>query len=150
MVAGPGLAGWIRAARAPRQGSATVAVDRLVDLVLGAVEQTVVVALVGGAAWVAAAGGDGETVPVERRDLVVGVDLEGVVEAVDPATLGPPTVTGLWNYRVSFMVPEGTEVRAGQPVLGFDAQELEELERAVRRLPLPVRTWRPDDPALPR
>ncbi len=32
----------------------------------------------------------------------------------------------------------------------FDALELEELERAVRRLPLPVRTWRPDDPALPR
>lgn len=32
----------------------------------------------------------------------------------------------------------------------FEAAELEGIERAVRRLPLPVRTWRPDDPALPR
>ncbi|MDU0347498.1 fused MFS/spermidine synthase [Actinomyces sp. MRS3W] len=28
--------------------------------------------------------------------------------------------------------------------------EADEVERAVRRLPLPVRTWRADDPALPR
>lgn len=28
--------------------------------------------------------------------------------------------------------------------------ESEEIERAARRLPLPVRTWRADDPALPR
>ncbi|TFH54216.1 spermidine synthase [Actinomyces viscosus] len=32
----------------------------------------------------------------------------------------------------------------------FTAPELEEVERAVRRLPLPVRTWQADDPALPR
>lgn len=28
--------------------------------------------------------------------------------------------------------------------------QLDELERAVRRLPLPVRTWQPQDPALPQ
>ena len=32
----------------------------------------------------------------------------------------------------------------------FTAGELEEVERAVRRLPLPVRTWSPDDAAVPR
>ncbi|CAM2731167.1 spermidine synthase [Actinomyces slackii] len=32
----------------------------------------------------------------------------------------------------------------------FSAAELEEMERAVRRLPLPVRLWDPQDPALPR
>ena len=32
----------------------------------------------------------------------------------------------------------------------FTADELEEAERAVRRLPLPVRTWSLDDAALPR
>ena len=31
----------------------------------------------------------------------------------------------------------------------FTAGELEEIERAVRRLPLPVRTWSPDDAAVP-
>ncbi|WP_243858909.1 fused MFS/spermidine synthase [Actinomyces sp. ZJ308] len=32
----------------------------------------------------------------------------------------------------------------------FTGPELEEIERAVRRLPLPVRTWPADDAALPR
>ena len=32
----------------------------------------------------------------------------------------------------------------------FTVGELEEVERAVRRLPLPVRTWSLDDAALPR
>ncbi len=32
----------------------------------------------------------------------------------------------------------------------FTAGEHEEIERAVRRLPLPVRTWSPDDAAVPR
>lgn len=32
----------------------------------------------------------------------------------------------------------------------FAAGELEKVERAVRRLPLPVRTWSPDDAAVPR
>ena len=32
----------------------------------------------------------------------------------------------------------------------FTAGELEEVERAVRRLPLPVRTWSLDDAAVPR
>ncbi len=43
----------------------------------------------------------------------------------------------------------GNLVVAARPE-SFAAEELEEIERAVRRLPLPVRTWRPDDPALPR
>lgn len=32
----------------------------------------------------------------------------------------------------------------------WSAQEREQIERAVRRLPLPVRTWQQEDPALPR
>ncbi|PHP52251.1 spermidine synthase [Actinomyces ruminis] len=32
----------------------------------------------------------------------------------------------------------------------FTPSELDVVERAVRRLPLPVRTWLPDDPTLPR
>ena len=36
-------------------------------------------------------------------------------------------------------------VARGDP---FTAREAEAIERAVRRLPLPVRTWRADDPAL--
>lgn len=69
--------------------------------------------------------GDGATVTLTRGDLAISAEVEGVVEAVDPATLGPPAVPGIWNYRISFLAPEGAEVREGEPVLAFDAEELQ-------------------------
>jgi len=66
------------------------------------------------------------TAVVERGDLTVSVDLEGSVEAVDPATLTPPSVPGIWNYRIAFMAPEGTVVKEGAPVLSFDTEELDQ------------------------
>lgn len=65
------------------------------------------------------------TVVVERGDLAVSVDVEGQVEAVDPVTLTPPSVPGIWNYRISFMAPEGSVVEEGDRVLAFDTEELE-------------------------
>jgi multidrug efflux pump subunit AcrA (membrane-fusion protein) len=65
------------------------------------------------------------TATVERGDLVISVDVEGTVEALDPVTLGPPSISGVWNYRIAFMVPEGAEVREGQRVLAFDTEELD-------------------------
>jgi len=76
-------------------------------------------------------------VRVERRDLVIGVDVEGELRAVDSAELGPPQLVRVWDYTVSFMAPEGSEVREGDPVLGFDTtllrQRLQE-QIAVRDL----------------
>jgi len=68
---------------------------------------------------------DAATSVIERGDLPITAALEGVVEAVDPASLGPPAVPGLWNYRISFLAPEGTAVHEGDPVLAFDAEELD-------------------------
>ena len=31
----------------------------------------------------------------------------------------------MWDYRISFLAPEGQEVALGTPVLGFDATEPE-------------------------
>jgi HlyD family secretion protein len=31
----------------------------------------------------------------------------------------------VWDYKIAFMAPEGMQVRAGEPVLGFDTSELE-------------------------
>lgn len=71
------------------------------------------------------ASGDGTWGTVERGDLVLGVAVEGELEARDGAFLGPPTITQQYNFRIAFMAPEGQEVRRGQPVLGFDTTELE-------------------------
>ena len=63
---------------------------------------------------------------VERRDLVVAVDVEGELRAVDSEQLGPPQIKNTWNFTIVWMAPEGSEVTAGQPVLRFDTSQLEQ------------------------
>ncbi len=82
--------------------------------------------------WRILAAGDaaGPTVRVERRDLVLGVEVSGTLQAVESSQLGPPQVPNMWSFKISMMAPEGDEVAAGTPVLGFDTSELvQQLER---------------------
>lgn len=58
-------------------------------------------------------------------DVVLGVAIEGSLQSRNSSFLGPPGVVGLWDYKISFMAPEGQEVEEGTPVLGFDVTELE-------------------------
>lgn len=81
--------------------------------------------------WRVVTGGD-ELVRAARRDLVLTVDITGALEAVDPVALGPPQVADTWSYKISFMAPEGSSVKAGQPVLAFDDSELQ--QRLQQRL----------------
>jgi HlyD family secretion protein len=67
----------------------------------------------------------GEVVEVTREDLVLSVEIEGTLRAVDSYPLGPPGLRDVWNYRISFLAPEGEDVAAGTPVVSFDASELE-------------------------
>lgn len=89
------------------------------------------------AVWlIAAAGGpEPEWLAVERGPLVLGAEVTGALRAVHSDLLGPPLVSGQWNYKLAFLVPEGTRVEPGQPVMRFDTSELErqQLEKAAAR-----------------
>ncbi|MEE8525916.1 MAG: HlyD family efflux transporter periplasmic adaptor subunit, partial [Thermoanaerobaculia bacterium] len=63
---------------------------------------------------------------VERRDLVIGIELEGELASIESADIGPPQIRNAGNFKISMMIPEGTEVGEGQPVLGFDATRLQQ------------------------
>ena len=95
---------------------------------IGLAGLAVVVVSVAGFTW-ASVGGE-EVALVVRRDLVETVDVSGKLESVRSLAYGPPNVRYLWNFTVVFMAPEGSEVTLGDPVLGFDATELE--QRLVR------------------
>ena len=69
-------------------------------------------------------GARGGWLRVEERDLVLGIPAEGELRAVDSALIGPPQLRRVWNFQISMIAPEGSEVVAGQPVLGFDTTEL--------------------------
>jgi HlyD family secretion protein len=69
---------------------------------------------------------------VERRDLVLGIELEGELASIESADIGPPQISDVWDFKISMMIPEGTEVEEGQPVLGFDTTRLQqELQQKV-------------------
>jgi len=82
-----------------------------------------------GLVWLALGSGFGfgtrkTWLPIEHRDLVLGIATEGELRAIDSALIGPPQLHRMWNFRISMIAPEGSEVQAGQPVLGFDTTEL--------------------------
>lgn len=60
----------------------------------------------------------------ERKDLVLSVGLKGELAALDAEALGPVRLPEVWDYRIAFLAPEGSEVKKGQPVLGFDTTQL--------------------------
>jgi multidrug efflux pump subunit AcrA (membrane-fusion protein) len=66
----------------------------------------------------------GGWVEVRREDLVIGVPVSGTLSSTQAVSIGPPQIEQIWDYKISFMAPEGAPVKAGQPVLGFDSSEL--------------------------
>lgn len=51
--------------------------------------------------------------------------LEGEIIAQRSAALAPPPIEGFWNYSITFLAPDGSAVKQGQPVLGFDGNQLQ-------------------------
>ena len=91
-----------------------------------------VLAVLAASAWgLAGSLGSEPWARVERRDLVIGVEVEGELKSIESAELGPPQVPDLWDYKISMMVPEGTEAEEGQPVLGFDTTRLQQQQQQM-------------------
>lgn len=69
---------------------------------------------------------------LERRDLVISVPVEGELKAVHSFTLSPPQIEDMWQFKISFLATEGTEVAEGDRVAKFDDTELQQrLRRTV-------------------
>ncbi len=87
-----------------------------------------IVAVLLGAGWTRnklAADRQGDWVRVTRGDLITGIDVTGTLSAVDSGSFGPPQVNDVWEYKISMVAAEGSDVKAGQPVLGFDTMDLQ-------------------------
>ncbi len=63
-------------------------------------------------------------VQVQRGELVLGVAVTGELEAVNSESLGPPLVSGIGEFKIARMAPEGETLEKGQPALAFDTSEL--------------------------
>lgn len=72
-----------------------------------------------------AADRQGEWVRTTRGDLVTGVEVTGTLAAIETDSLGPPQLPDVWDFKISMMAPEGSDVQKGRPILSFDTTELQ-------------------------
>ncbi len=72
-----------------------------------------------------AADRQGEWVAINRGDLVTGIEVTGTLAAVESDLLGPPQIPDVWDFKISMMAPEGSDVKRGEPVVAFDTTELQ-------------------------
>ena len=63
-------------------------------------------------------------ITARRADLVLTVDVEGELAAVRTTDIGAPPVAEV-EFKIAMLAPEGSAVKAGQPVLGFDTETLQ-------------------------
>lgn len=72
-----------------------------------------------------AADRQGEWVAAKRGDLVTGFEVTGTLVSMSSESLGPPPLPDVWDFKISRLAREGTEVKQGEPVLAFDTTELQ-------------------------
>src|SRR2546422_8168263 len=63
---------------------------------------------------------------VTREDFRSVITATGALEAAVSNQLGPPSIPDFWSYNLTFMIPEGTIVKAGTPVMKFDSTQIED------------------------
>jgi len=67
---------------------------------------------------------------VRRGDLVLSVEVEGMLNAVEASRISPPAIRDVWEFKITSLAPEGQEVEQGAPLVAFDANDLRQrLER---------------------
>lgn len=71
-------------------------------------------------------GPDPTIVSVERGDLVLEVNGSGTLQSARSTTVTPPRVSRVWEYRISYLAPEGKPIEKGTRLLAFDPKEQRE------------------------
>jgi HlyD family secretion protein len=72
-----------------------------------------------------AADRQGQWVRATRGDLVTGIEVTGTLASEASQPLGPPPLNDVWEFKISFLGPEGMDVKQGMPVLRFDTTTLQ-------------------------
>jgi multidrug efflux pump subunit AcrA (membrane-fusion protein) len=75
---------------------------------------------------------DPELVEVKRGDLVLEIDATGDLDAADSARIQPPAIPGVWDFKIAWLAPEGSEVKTGDAIVRFDPTELETRLQTLR------------------
>lgn len=70
----------------------------------------------------------GEPLEVEKRAWTSYKTFSGDLKAFNSSVVTAPSVSRIWNFTITYLIPEGTQVAPGEVLVRFDASDLE-LER---------------------
>ncbi len=73
-----------------------------------------------------------DEVRVTREDFRETVEATGSLEAAVAYEIGPPSARDVWQYNLSWMIPEGTHVKKGDVIARFDTTDLDDELRRHR------------------
>ena len=68
--------------------------------------------------------GCGESAQTVTQNQAPAVSAPAELVSLKSATLGPPNVRRMWQFKIAKLAPENTQVKAGDVVLVFDGQNL--------------------------
>jgi len=75
---------------------------------------------------------DAPTVKVQFEDINLSLATTGELASSDTVKVGPPLVKRTWQYKITFLIPEGSWVKKGDVIVGFDAQQQHERLRSSK------------------
>jgi len=58
------------------------------------------------------------------KNISVYVEANGELASSNSVAISPPQVLHQWQYKITFLTPEGSFVNRGQPIIGFDSSQL--------------------------
>lgn len=64
------------------------------------------------------------SVVAQKGDFSVSVQANGELASSDTAYLSPPGIKRMWRYKLTFMLPEGAQVKKDQLVARFDSNDI--------------------------
>jgi HlyD family secretion protein len=90
----------------------------------------------GVASFLAPSGAAGEALTLAPRSISFWVDATGILRATSVQNFGaPPQFGNYWQFQIVSMTPEGRNVKAGDVLIGFDAQRTrDDLQRFQNEL----------------
>lgn len=65
-----------------------------------------------------------EWITVRKEDLTFGVSGGGILQAGHAVEIRPPAIRGFHRFKITSMIEEGSQVKAGDPILDFDRTEV--------------------------
>ncbi|MDJ0839370.1 MAG: efflux RND transporter periplasmic adaptor subunit [Acidobacteriota bacterium] len=66
----------------------------------------------------------GETVEAKRAEFATVVEATGDLRSSKSVNITCPKVPNMWQFTVTYLAPEGTNVKEGTPLVRFDAKKL--------------------------